>query len=351
MTRATWSLCYRAVGLLGMRMQRRHFIAGISGMAIAGRGFATPAAASHRIAFVHAAIPVNELTEAAGPFWIRRFFERLAKLGLVEGRNLVVERYSAEGRADRFAAVAAAVVQRHPDVIVANYNPLVAAIQSATQTIPVVAIVGDPVRSGFVRSLARPGGNITGASVDAGIEIYGKELQILQEAIPNASRVAFLASRDAVAAGIEQVLRAAGERLGITLIPALQDEVGEPQISRAFTGMAQQRADAVIVSPESSLLAHRGIVVESAQKARLPALYPYRDYVEAGGLIAYAPDLGELAERMAEDVHQILAGAEPADIPMVQPSKIDLIINEKTARSLGLPIPSSLLARADEVIE
>jgi len=285
---------------------------------------------------------------------VRRFFKTLRGLGEVEGQNLIVERFSAQGDAGRFTTIAEAVVRRHPDVIVVNYNFLVDAFKAETTTIPIVAIVGDPVKSGLVASLARPGGNITGVSVDTGFELYGKELQILKEAIPGATKVAFLASRALWGdGGPGSVVSNAGKELGITVVGAFafDEEVTEPQIRRVFAEMTQRKVDAAIVSPEGNLLANRALIVELAEKARLPTLYPYRDYVELGGLMAYTPDLGELAERMAEDVHQILAGAKAGEISMAQPTKIDLIINQKTARNLGLAIPASLLAQADEVVE
>ena len=306
-----------------------------------------------RLAFVHSGIPADQLTETAGPFWVRRFFKTLGELGDVEGRNLVVERYSAEGHADRFAAIAVLVVRGKPDVIVANFNPLVHALKEATQTIPIVAIIGDPIRSGLVENLGRPGGNLTGVSVDAGVEIYGKELQILKEVIPSATKVAYLGTSGQAEASWVPVpaLREAGQRLGIALVSPLDQEVSEPAIRRAFAEMAQQQVDAILVSAEGSTIAHRALIVELAAQSRLPTLYPYRDYVEEGGLMAYAPDLSELAKRMAEDVHQILTGAKAGDIPMTQPTKFELIINLKTAKALGLAIPQSILARADEVIE
>lgn len=333
---------------------RRDFIAYLGAALLPPLAARAQPATQHRIAFVHSAIPAAQLTETAGPFWVRRFFETLRRLGLVEGRNLVVERFSAEGNAGRFAAVAAAVVRRSPDVIVANYNALVDAFKAATKTIPIVAIVADPIKSGLVDGLGRPGGNITGVSVDTGLEFYGKELEVLKEAVPGATTVAFLASRAFWAdGGPGSVIRNAGKELGITVVGAFafDEEVTEPQIRRVFGELPKQHVDAALVSPEGNFLAQRALLVELAGKARLPVLYPYRDYVELGGLMAYAPDLGELAERMADDVQRILMGTKPGDIPIAQPTKIDLIINQKTASSMGLAIPSALLARADEVIE
>jgi putative ABC transport system substrate-binding protein len=335
-------------------MRRREFIMLLGGAAtwpLAAR--AQQPQKQHRIAFVHSGIPADQLTETAGPFWVRRFYETLRGLGDAEGDNLVVERYSAEGRSERFATLAAAVVSRNPDVIVTNLIDLTKAFAAATATIPVVAITGDPIAAGLVTSLAHPGGNLTGVSIDAGIEIFGKRLQILKEAMPSAAKVAYLMSNSLSAwdGGMGLSFREAGQHLGIALIGNFQPEINDAQIRRTFAEMAQQQLDAAIVDEGGSFLAHRALIVELAEKYRLPIIYPYRDYVDLGGLMTYAPDLGELAQRLANDVHQILNGAKPGDIPFYQPTKFQLFVNLKTASALGLIMPPTLIARADEVIE
>jgi len=333
-------------------MRRRDFLCVLSGAAIAFPfgAHAQQAQKQHRIAFVHSGIPADLLTEAAGPFWVRRFYQTLRQLGDTEPGNLVVERYSAEGRSDRFAALAATVVGRNPDVIVANSNSLVKTFTMATATIPIVSITADPIAVGLVTSLAHPGGNLTGVSIDAGFEIVSKRLQILKEALPRATKVAYLLSN----AGDERMMssyREAGQQLGMALTNNVLAEVNDAQLRRAFAEMAQQQFDAALVDEGGSFLALRALIVELAEKHRLPMIYPYRDYVDLGGLITYAPDLGELAQRLANDVHQILNGAKAGDIPFYQPSKFQLLINLKAARMLDLNVPSSLLLRADEVIE
>jgi putative tryptophan/tyrosine transport system substrate-binding protein len=333
-------------------MRRRDFLGVLSGVAIAfpfGARAQQPQK-QHRIAFVHSGIPADLLTETAGPFWVRRFYQTLRQLGDTEPGNLVVERYSAEGRSDRFAALAAAVVSRNPDVILANSNSLVKTFALATATIPIVGITADPIAVGLVTSLAHPGGNLTGVSIDAGFEIVSKRLQILKEALPRATKVAYLLSN----AGDERMMssyREAGQQLGMALTNNVLAEVNDAQLRRAFAEMAQQQFDAALVDEGGSFLALRALIVELAEKHRLPMIYPYRDYVDLGGLITYAPDLGELAQRLANDVHQILNGARAGDIPFYQPSKFQLLINLKAARMLDLNVPSSLLLRADEVIE
>ncbi|MFI5014224.1 MAG: ABC transporter substrate-binding protein [Hyphomicrobiales bacterium] len=332
-------------------MKRREFV-GLIGVAAAAWPLVARAQQprkQRRLAFVHSGIPADQLTETAGPFWVRRFFETLRGLGDAEGSDLIVERYSAEGRSDRFAALAAAVVSRNPDVIVANLNDLVRAFAAATTTIPIVAITGDPIAAGLVTSLAHPGGNLTGVSIAAGSGILAKRLQILKEAVPSAAKVAYLLSQSDGGLGLS--FREAGQHLGIALIGNFLPEVNDAQIRRTFAEMAQQQIDAAIVDEGGSFLAHRALIVELAEKYRLPIIYPYRDYVDLGGLLAYAPDLGELAQRLANDVHQILNGAKPGDIPYYQPTRFQLLINLKAVKALNLAVPESILARADEVIE
>jgi putative ABC transport system substrate-binding protein len=242
------------------------------------------------------------------------------------------------------------VVSRNPDVILTNSNSLVKTFTMATATITIVGITGDPIAAGLVASLAHPGGNLTGVSIDAGFEIVSKRLQILKEAVPRAIKVAYLLS-NAWDDRTMSSYREAGQQLGMALTGHILPEVDDARLRRIFAEMAQQKFDAVLVDEGGSFLALRALIVELAEKHRLPVIYPYRDYVDLGGLITYAPDLGELAQRIANDVHQILNGAKAGDIPFYQPSKFQLLINLKAAKILDLTVPSSLLLRADEVIE
>jgi putative tryptophan/tyrosine transport system substrate-binding protein len=332
-------------------MRRRDFIARVAGTAagwpIAARAQQTP----HRLAFVHSGVPADKLTESAGPFWVRRVYQTLRELGDVEGSNLVVERFSAEGRAERFASLAAEVVSRKPDVILLNLNDLAKAFMVATSTIPLVVIVGDPVAGGLLTNLGRPGGNLTGASVNAGIEIYAKRLQLLKEAAPKTAKVAALMSSAWMGADGMSAYREAAQKLGIELVARELPEVNDMRLRGAYEEMAQQHFDAAVVDEGGTFLAQRALLVELAAKHRLPVIYPYRDYVELGGLVAYAPDLGELAQRLASDVHQIFNGTKAGDIPFYLPNKFQLIVNSKAAKALGLELPPSLLTRADEMIE
>ena len=272
-------------------------------------------------------------------------------MGYVEGGNLIIERYSAEGHHERYAAIAREIVIRKPDVIVTGTNPVVTAFNAATSTIPVVAFMLDPLHAGLVTNLGRPGGNITGITLDPGIEVWGKRLEILKEAIPSTVNAAFLGMRGGWEGSSGQVLRDAASRLGISLLFTLPEKGTPSEIERAFAEIEQQRPDALLVSGEGDLYANRQLIAELSVKKRLPAMCPYRDHVEAGALMGYAVDLAELLRRMADDVHQILKGAKPGDIPIYQPTKFELLINLKTAKTLGLSLPRTLLTRADEVIE
>jgi putative ABC transport system substrate-binding protein len=332
-------------------MRRREFIACVLLAAVPWPARAQQRATQRRIAIFHPAIPTTLLTETGGGSAWRAFFSELRRLGYVEGENLIIERYSAEGHHERYADLAREIVNRNPDVIVTGTNPVVIAFRAATSAIPVVAFMIDPLKAGLVTSLARPGGNLTGITLDAGIEIWGKRLELLKEAVPSTAKAAFLGMRDGWEGSFGQALRDIGSQLGISLISMLPQTGTPSEIERVFATMAQQRPDAVLVSGEGDLYAHRRLIAELAEKYRLPAMCPYRDYVDAGGLMAYTVDLAELLRRLADDVHQILNGAKPGDIPIYQPTKFELLINLKTARALGLTLSPALLSHADEIIE
>lgn len=337
-------------------MRRRKFIGFVGAAAVSAPLWPFAVSAQqprkqHRIAFVHSGIPADKLTAAAGPFWVKRFFETLERLGHSEGGNLVVERFSAEGQSDRFAALVAEVVGRKPDVIVSNLNPLIKIFLGASATIPVVGITSDPIAGGLIASLARPGGNLTGVSVEAGPEIIAKRLQILKEAMPSATKVTYLLANSRPRGIDGESYQAAKQQLGLVLTERLLSQVDEAQLRQSFADMAERRTDAMLLDGSGSFLAFRALLVELAAQNHIPVVYPFRDYVEQGGLMAFAPDLGELAERMASDVHLILDGAKAADIPFYQPSKFQLIVNLKAAKTIGIEMPATLVARADEVIE
>jgi putative tryptophan/tyrosine transport system substrate-binding protein len=328
-------------------MRRRDFTIGLLLAGATGVQAQEPAK-QHRIAIVRPAGPVT-LISATGISTYQAFFAELQRLGDVEGQNLTVERYSGEGRPEGFADLGREVVNRNPDVIVAITPPIAQAVRAATDTIPIVFTSGDPIRAGLVTSLAHPGGNMTGVNIQVDFEIWGKRLQILKEAVPSVSKVALLDLRRYWQYDIGP-LREPAQELQISLVGMLLEVSTPTELRRVFTEIANDRPDAMMVGSDAALTEHQ-LIVELVNKSRLPAMYPWRDYVEAGGLMAYGADLGEVGRRMANDVHEILNGVKPGDIPIYRPTKFELLINLKTAKTLGLAIPPALLALADEVIE
>jgi len=305
-------------------------------------------ARQHRIAIITPAGPVDVISDTGLRAW-PAFFAELRRLGDVEGKNLTVERYSGEGRPEGYADLARAVVSRNPDVIVAISNPIARAVHAASDTIPIVWIGVEPTQLGLAESLARAAGNITGVSVQVDAEIWGKRLQILKQAVPSVSKVAF-PTMFMPADYIAQI-RETGQPLQISLIVMQLQQSAPSEYQRVFADIAREQSDGILFSDNGDLLPFRQLIVELVEKSRLPAMYPYRDYVEVGGLMAYAVDVGELRRRMADDVHEIFGGAKAGDIPIYQPTKYEFLINLKAANALGLIIPPALLAVADEVIE
>jgi putative tryptophan/tyrosine transport system substrate-binding protein len=279
------------------------------------------------------------------------FLDTLQKLGYVNGKNIIIEaRYSA-GQSARFPEFVADLVQRKVDVIAAWSPTATAVAKEATNTIPIVGISmgSDPVALGWASSFARPGGNVTGIT-SGDVWLEAKRLQLLKEAIPHAERVAVLANRTNLHFH-EQLEEAdkAGQRLGLQVEPFA---VGEPTDLRgAFADMTQRRTDALLVMSDGMLWALRREIVTLAADNRLPAMYWTSDYTEAGGLISYAESLVDIGGRAAVYVDKILRGAKPDDIPIEQPVKFELIVNQKAAKALGLIIPDKLLATVDKVID
>jgi putative tryptophan/tyrosine transport system substrate-binding protein len=329
-------------------VRRRDFTAGLLLAGAVGTARAQQPAKQHRIALVIPAGSVASINDTLPRFY-QAIFGELRRLGEIEGQNLTVERYSGEGRPEGFADLARAVVARNPDVIVAITTPIAQSVLAATRTIPIVWIGVEPILSGLAVSLARPGGNLTGVAA-YGRETWGKRLQILKDAVPSASRVAFLAMRTEWEGEIAQ-LRDAGGQLQISIKGMPLEESTSFAYRRVFAEIAQDRPDAVIVGARGELFPFRQLIVELVEKNGLPAIYPFREYVELGGLMAYEGDLGELGRRIADDVHEILNGAKTGDIPIYQPTRFALIINLKAAKALDLAIPPTLLGVADEVIE
>jgi putative tryptophan/tyrosine transport system substrate-binding protein len=332
-------------------MRRRELISGLAVAFAARVSVAQQTAERQRIAVVAAALPTFSITEAGGGAPWQAFFAELRRLGYVEDSNLIIERFSAEGQPERYPELARYVVGRMPDLIVLGTGALVPAFATATETIPIVSSLPEGWRQGLIGSLSRPGRNLTGVSSEAGIEIWGKRLQILKEAVPSASRVAYLGFA-ASWEGLEgQALRDASLRLGLSLVAGRLLEATPAAYENGFTALLQNHPDAMIVSGVGGAWAHRHLIVGLAATHRLPAIHPYREWVEIGGLMAYASDIADMWRRIAGYVHQVLIGAKPSDMPIYQATKFDLVINLKTAKALGLTIPQSLLALADEVIE
>ena len=282
---------------------------------------------------------------------LEAFLRALRELGWVEGQNLIIEYRWAEGKVERLPDLAAELVRRKVDLIVAPAGSAALAAKNATSSIPIVMIFpSDPVEMGLVASLSRPGGNITGTTFTPGPEIFGKQLQILKEAIPHASRVAILWNpADPSFATQKREVEAAARSLRIRLQHV--EARGPEEFDSAFSAMARERADALLVGGTSTFLAHRTRIAELAVKSRLPTMYSFRESVEAGGLMAYAVNMADFVGRAAVYVDKILRGAKPADLPVEQPTKFELTINLKTAKTIGLTIPQSVLARADAVIQ
>ena len=287
------------------------------------------------------------------PIRLRRFEafrQGLRELGYVEGRNIAIESRWAEGNYDRYPAFAADLVRLKVHVIVTVGGAATKAAKQVTATIPIVmSLVTEPVESGLVSSLARPGGNVTGTSMMAS-DLAGKQFEMLKQAVPKASRVALLWN-PANPGGAAQLREAktAARALGLRL-QALEARAPQ-EIDSAFAAMTRERADALVVLGDAILYNQRKQIAELAAKSRLPSASALREYAEAGGLIAYGTDSLDLERRSTAFVDKILKGAKPADLPVEQPTKFELVINLKTAKALGLMIPQSILVLADEVIQ
>jgi putative tryptophan/tyrosine transport system substrate-binding protein len=278
------------------------------------------------------------------------FREGLRDLGYVEGRNIVIEYRSADGRVERFPALANELVGSKVDVIVTRGTPASLAAKNATRTIPIViANAGDPVGMGLVTSLARPGGNITGLS-SLTVDIEAKRVALLQELVPGLARIALLSNMGISIASLQwKAIETATRSAGIHA--QLLDVRSPADFEHAFDAASEQRAQALIVGQDVLLQANRKQVVELAAKHRLPAIYRSMEFIEVGGLMAYGPNYPELYRNAATYVDKILKGAKPEDLPVQQPTKFELVINLKTARALAITIPQPLLLRADEVIQ
>src|SRR5262245_32691228 len=281
---------------------------------------------------------------------VEAFREGLHQLGYVEGRNLAIKYAWAEGHPDRFPVLARELVDLKPDVILTSGTPGALAAKQATRSIPIVmAVVGNPLEVGLVSSLAKPGGNATGLSA-LGAELEGKRLEFLTQVFPKLSRAAVLLNPDNPFTAIAwKSQQPAAESLGVML---QRFEVrGPTDLDHVLAGIMTIRPQALMVTPDRLLLTYREPIVQFVTKHRLPGMFPYREFAEEGGLMTYGPDYVDMFRRAATYVDKIIKGAKPADLPVEQPTKFELVINLKTAKALGLTIPQTLLTRADELIQ
>ena len=311
---------------------------------------AQPAGKTHHLAILAPVELVDRATGKRERVWTA-FFDELRRRGYDEGRNLMVAWRSSVGDAKHVAELAREVAALKPDVVFTPDLFMAGALKAATTTIPVVTVTFDPVGRGLAASLSRPGGNITGFSVEAGMEVVAKRIALLKEAVPGASRMAWLVSRTLDSPAGRQA-RDTVQIAGVTsTVVTLERPTDEAEYRRAFAAAARERLDALVIGARLESLAHRRLLASLAAEARLPTMYAFRENVEAGGLLSYGPDLDHLFRGSADYVDRILKGADPAEMPFQQPTQFELFINLRTAKALGLTIPLSLLAGADEVIE
>jgi putative ABC transport system substrate-binding protein len=334
-------------------MRRRDFVT-LGGAAAAWSltAYAQQPAKMKRLAMVHPSDPVSYFVPSYHQIY-RAFFEELNRLGFVEGKNLVVERYSAEGQPSLYTKLANDVVDTRPDVIFSMSGSLGLVFKAATTTIPIVTNSSDALAQGLVSNLAKPEGNLTGTAVNAGLEIWGKRIGLLKETIPQLSKLCVLAETQkgwegSFNADVRQAAQAAGAALNAVVF---EGKIGDSDYQRVFANFEQDRPDAFVVLSYPVHATHRVTIVELAAKHRLPAMYPYREFVEVGGLMAYSSDLTELFRSTGNQIGQILNGTNPRDIPFNQVTRYELSLNLKTATTLGLQFPATLLGSADFVVE
>ena len=324
-------------------MKRRAFIAALGGAA------AWPVMARAQQSKLPTIGFLGTTTKSAWAQWTAAFVRRLGELGWVEGRTITITYSWADGRSERYDEIAAEFVRLKVDVIVTASTPAIIAAKQATSVIPIVfAGAADPVRNGLVASLARPGGNVTGLSIQS-TDLAGKRLELLRELVPRLYRLAILydAGNPATVLEMGEVQEAAQAlRFEVAKMGIRQSD----ELDAAFAAL-NGRADGLYVCQSNLIVANRNRVNALALSTRLPTMHNFRSYVQAGGLISYGPSLADQFARAADFVHKILRGAKPADLPVQQPTKYELVINLRTAKALGLEVPPSLLARADEVIE
>ncbi len=331
-------------------MKRRDILAAAISIAGASDGLAQPAGKLPRLAIVSPSEPTAIMVEDSSNPYYRVLFKELRGRGRIEGKTLAVDRYGQEHLAGGQTALLEAVLRGKPDVIYA----IAAAgfIKSVATTVPVVALSGDPIAMGLVQSLARPGGNITGMSVDVGPMLHGKRIELLREVFPAMSELIYVNLRPSWEAFLGPAMRSAAEKAGIGLLPKLIDvPASEEDYRRTIAESPRAAGNAIMVGDSPTALRYRSAIVAAVAETKLPAIYTFPESVEAGGLMAYSFDLKELNRRAAENIDAILRGTHPGDIPYYQATTINLSINLTTAKSLGIAFPPSILGRADLVID
>lgn len=331
---------------------RRAVVASVLALVVPAIAFAQAPGRTYRIAVWHVSRPIDEMRET-GALPYRAFFEELRRLGFVEGRNLAVARYATEGRTDRYEATAREIVDSRPDVIIPNGVLPARLLRNLTATIPIVSnTFVDPIASGLLTSLARPGGNLTGFSIDGGVEIAGLRLQMLKEVAPRAGRLGFLTSRNLLIDETMAVLKSAAGRLNVDLVMRGMDgpfnEAGYRAILDEF---AREGIGGLYVDGAGEFLAGSKTITRLVNENRWPAIYAFRDYADDGGLLSYGANLADNYRKAAGYVARVLNGENPGDLPVQQPTTFDVIVNLKTAAALGITIPETVFFRATEVIE
>jgi putative ABC transport system substrate-binding protein len=283
----------------------------------------------------------------------RLFDDELKRAGLIEGENVIIDRYYAEGRSDRYESIAREVVASNPDLISTGGTPMTLRLKAATNTIPIVTMTGDPIRFGIVSDLARPGGNITGVSVDAGVGVWGKRLELLGQAVSGLKRIAFVSTQGGWTGPGGRATHDAAQKLGMSLTSVLlNNPYNEAEYRRVLGSLQREQFDGVMMSDENEHIPHRVLTAQLIQQNRLPAIYNFRDQAAAGGLMAYSYDIKAALRRNAEQMADILLrGAKPAEMPYFRETTFELVINLKSANELGLHVPAELLAIAAAVIE